>query len=88
MSDERGVMSDVLAAALFVCLFKKGLEDGFKLGENFPVDAVTGFCAVNGSSDQTSVEEFFEVLRDGALRQRQHFHDFTTDTGFSLRQHF
>lgn len=60
---------------------EKGLQHRIEPLERRWVNAVAGLCAVHRAFYQASVEQFLQVLRHGALRQRQHFHYFATNTG-------
>ena len=50
------------------------------------LDAVTDARAIDVTADEPGVLENLEVLRDGALGQRQFVHDVAADTGVPANQ--
>lgn len=71
-----------------VRMVEKLTENGLELLENWPIDAVAGFRPVHRPRNQTRVEQCFQVLRNGALCQRQYVHDLPAKAGLLLGQHF
>ena len=79
------------AAGLCLLVFqvmKKETEGSRKLFEGCPVDTITAAGSIHGTLHQSGRLQFLQVLGNGRLRQRQHFHNLSADTAVLLRQHF
>jgi predicted RNA-binding Zn ribbon-like protein len=65
---------------------KKQSENLFKAHKRGGVEAIAGLSALHRALYQASVQQFFQVLRHGALRQWQHLHDFATYAALPIGQ--
>ncbi|BCG81336.1 hypothetical protein MesoLj113b_48780 [Mesorhizobium sp. 113-3-3] len=67
-----------------------GIDEGVQrcryIGKGCAINGIAGALAVGLEADQTGLDQYFQMLRDGRLRQIETVDDLAATTGFAGRE--